>query len=67
MEASRVFTQLLPRVEAIRLEGNYRYLDNPTMRGLAHLPLELVPAKSGVTGTGTTIGVATTPESLENS
>jgi beta-dihydromenaquinone-9 omega-hydroxylase len=35
----------LPRVEAIRLDADYRYLDNPTMRGLEHLPLELVPAK----------------------
>jgi cytochrome P450 len=44
MEAARVFTQLLPRVKEIRLAGDYRYLDNPTMRGLEHLPLELVPA-----------------------
>ena len=54
LEASRVLTQLLPRVDAIRLDGDYRYLDNPTMRGLAHLPLELVPARPGVTATGTT-------------
>jgi beta-dihydromenaquinone-9 omega-hydroxylase len=42
LEASRVFTRLLPRVEAIRLYEDYRYLDNPTMRGLVHLPIELV-------------------------
>jgi cytochrome P450 len=45
LEGARVFSQLLPRVEAIRLDADYRYLDNPTMRGLEHLPLELVPAK----------------------
>jgi cytochrome P450 len=45
LEGARVFSQLLPRVEAIRLVGDYRYLDNPTMRGLEHLPLELIPAK----------------------
>jgi len=45
LEGARVFSQLLPRVEEIRLAGEYRYLDNPTMRGLQHLPLELVPAK----------------------
>lgn len=66
MEVSRVLTQLLPRVDAIRLDGHYRYLDNPTMRGLAHLPLELVPARPGVTGSGPTMSVATTSESLEN-
>jgi len=66
MEVSRVLTQLLPRVDAIRLDGDYRYLDNPTMRGLAHLPLELVPARPGVTGSGPTMSVATTSESLEN-
>ena len=42
LEVSRALTQLLPRVDAIRLDGDYRYLDNPTMRGLAHLPLELM-------------------------
>jgi hypothetical protein len=47
-------------------KGFIRYLDNPTMRGLVHLPLELVPTRSGVTGTGTTIDVAVTSESLEN-
>jgi cytochrome P450 len=46
MEAARVFTRLLPRVKEIRLDGDYRYLDNPTMRGLEHLPLKLVPAES---------------------
>jgi cytochrome P450 len=45
LEAGRVFSQLLPRVEAIRLDGDYRYLENSTMRGLAHLPVELVPAR----------------------
>ncbi len=45
LEGARVFSRLLPRVEAIRLAGEYRYLDNPTMRGLEHLPLELIPAK----------------------
>jgi beta-dihydromenaquinone-9 omega-hydroxylase len=44
MEGARVFSQLLPRVAEIRLAGDYRYLDNPTMRGLEHLPLELIPA-----------------------
>jgi cytochrome P450 len=57
LEASRVLTQLLPRVDAIRLDGDYRYLDNPTMRGLVHLPLELVPSRPGVTGVGTTVGL----------
>jgi cytochrome P450 len=45
LEGARVFSQLLPRVEAIRLTGDYRYLDNPTMHGLEHLSLELIPAK----------------------
>jgi cytochrome P450 len=44
LEAGRVFMQLLPRVDAIRLYEDYRYLDNPTMRGLVHLPIELVKA-----------------------
>jgi cytochrome P450 len=44
LEGARVFSQLLPRIKAIRLTGDYRYLDNPTMRGLEHLPLELIPA-----------------------
>lgn len=44
LEVGRVLTQLIPRVDAIRLAGDYRYLDNPTMRGLAQLPVELVPA-----------------------
>jgi cytochrome P450 len=48
LEASRVFTQLLPRVEALRLYEDYRYLDNPTMRGLVHLPIELVKASQSV-------------------
>ncbi len=45
LEGARVFSQLLPKVEEIRLAGDYRYLDNPTMRGLEHLPLELIPAR----------------------
>jgi beta-dihydromenaquinone-9 omega-hydroxylase len=45
LEGARVFSRLLPRVEAIRLIGDYRYLDNPTMRGLEHLPLEFILAK----------------------
>jgi cytochrome P450 len=44
LEVSRVLSQLLPRVESIRFAGEHRYLDDPTMRGLAHLPLELVPS-----------------------
>jgi cytochrome P450 len=48
LEATRVFTQLLPRVDAIRLYEDYRYLDNPTMRGLVHLPIELVKASQPV-------------------
>ncbi|HET9874764.1 MAG TPA: cytochrome P450 [Mycobacterium sp.] len=48
MEVSRVLTQLLPRVDAIQLDGDYSYLRNPTMRGLAQLPVKLVPARSGV-------------------
>jgi len=46
LEASRVLTQLLPRIGAMHFDGNYRYLNNPTMRGLEHLPLKLMPAKS---------------------
>ncbi len=42
LEVSRVLTQLLPRVEAIRLDGDYCYLNNPTMRELKRLPLKLV-------------------------
>lgn len=34
-------------LDAIHLDGDCRYLDNPTMRGLAQLPLKLVPAKVG--------------------
>ena len=66
LEVSRVLTQLLPRVESIRFDGDYRYLDDPTMRGLAHLPLELVPAIPGVTGADTTISAAMAAESPEN-
>lgn len=54
LEVSRVLSQLLPRVESIRLAGDYRYLDDPTMRGLAHLPLELVPAGARTGGAGST-------------
>jgi cytochrome P450 len=43
LEASRVLTQLIPHVAGFRLDGDYRYLPNPTMRGLEHLPLKLVP------------------------
>ncbi|MCV7260375.1 cytochrome P450 [Mycobacterium shimoidei] len=59
LEVGRVLTQLIPRVDAIRLDGEYRYLENPTMRGLANLPVELVLAKPGVAGAGQ-------PISLEN-
>ncbi|WP_199253307.1 cytochrome P450 [Mycolicibacterium mengxianglii] len=65
LEVSRVLTRLLPRVESIRFAGDYRYLDDPTMRGLAHLPLELVPAKADAGGTDTATGVTTTAEPLE--
>lgn len=47
LEGSRVFNQLLPRVQALHLDGDFRYLDNPTMRGLDHLPLKLVLASPG--------------------
>lgn len=40
MEVSRVLMRLLPRVDAIRLDGDYHYLPNPTMRGLACLPVK---------------------------
>jgi beta-dihydromenaquinone-9 omega-hydroxylase len=65
LEVGRVLTQLLPRVEAIRLDGDYEYLENPTMRGLARLPIELVLTEPGVTGTVTTANVATTAQSRE--
>lgn len=45
LEVGRVLTQMLPRVDALRLDGDYRYLVNPTMRGLAHLPVELICAR----------------------
>ena len=65
LEASRVlancFRGSMPSVST----GDYRYLDNPTMRGLAHLPLELVPTRKGVTGSGPTMSVAMTSESRE--
>lgn len=57
LEVGRVLTQLIPRVDAIRLDGNYRYLENPTMRGLAHLPVELVLATPDVTGAGQTVSL----------
>lgn len=57
LEVGRVLTQLIPRVDAIRLDGNYRYLENPTMRGLAHLPVELVLATPDVTGAGQTMSL----------
>jgi cytochrome P450 len=47
IEVSRVLTQLTPHVKEIRLAGEHRYLVNATMRGLEHLPVELVPAESG--------------------
>ena len=62
LEVSRVLTRLLPRVESIRFAGSPRYLDDPTMRGLAHLPLELVPAGAAAGG----VGVATKPDALES-
>lgn len=40
MEVGRVLMRLLPRVDAIRLDGDYHYLPNPTMRGLARLPVK---------------------------
>lgn len=52
MEASRALGQLLTRVEAIRLDGEYRYLENPTMRGLRCLPVTLEPARSRAEGAG---------------
>ncbi len=55
LEVGRVLTQLLPRVDAIRHDGAYRYLPNPTMRGLAHLPVELMRARTEATGA--TVGV----------
>jgi cytochrome P450 len=66
LEASRVLTQLLPRIEAVRLDGDYRYLENPTMRGLEHLPVELVHAKPGVVGADENTDVAMTSERHEN-
>jgi cytochrome P450 len=65
LEVSRVLTQLLPRVESIRFAGSHRYLDDPTMRGLAHLPLELVPARSETGGTRTVSGVVTATDSFD--
>ncbi|MET0896309.1 MAG: cytochrome P450 [Mycobacterium sp.] len=65
LEVSRVLTRLLPRVQAIRFAGAHRYLDDPTMRGLAHLPLELVPAGPDRRGSHPTSDLATAPEFLE--
>ncbi|MGB3894782.1 cytochrome P450 [Mycolicibacter sinensis] len=48
IEVSRVLTQLIPHVAEIRPAGKHRYLVNATMRGLEHLPVELVPAQAGV-------------------
>ncbi|MDQ2629315.1 MAG: cytochrome P450, partial [Actinomycetota bacterium] len=53
IEVSRVLTQLIPHVKEIRLAGEYRYLVNATMRGLEHLPVELVAAEAGAAGTAT--------------
>ena len=46
LEVNRVLTRLLPRVESIQFDGDYQFLDNPTMRGLRRLPLKLVAADS---------------------
>ena len=56
LEAGRVLSRLLPRVEAIRLDGDYRYLRNSTMRGLEHLPVQLVPDVSDEVAASTTVG-----------
>lgn len=48
IEVSRVLTQLIPRVKEIRLDGEYRYMVNATMRGLEHLPVELVLDEAAV-------------------
>ena len=66
LEVSRVLTRLLPRVESLRFAGTHRYLDDPTMRGLAHLPLELVPTRSNTRGPAAASGVATTPDTRES-
>ncbi len=46
LEASRALTRLLPRIDTIRLAGRYRYGDNPTMRGLEQLPLDLLRTRT---------------------
>jgi cytochrome P450 len=50
IEVGRVLTQMIPRVKEIRLAGEHRYLVNATMRGLEHLPVELVLAEAGADG-----------------
>ncbi len=50
IEVGRVLTQMIPRVKEIRLAGQHRYLVNATMRGLEHLPVELVLAEAGADG-----------------
>ncbi|CAJ1504553.1 cytochrome P450 [[Mycobacterium] holstebronense] len=42
-EVNCVLTRLIPRVKEIRLDGDYRYMINATMRGLSYLPVTLVP------------------------
>ena len=56
LEAGRVLGQLIPRVDTIRLNGPHRYLANPTMRGLQHLPLKFVLEDSRVVDVRTTAG-----------
>ncbi|MGV0625824.1 cytochrome P450 [Mycolicibacter minnesotensis] len=60
IEVSRVLTQLIPHVETIRLDGPHSYLVNATMRGLDHLPVELVPAGTGAGPSPTPSGNAGT-------
>jgi hypothetical protein len=42
-------------------------MENPTMRGLAHLPVELTLSGPGTAGNDTTMSIAATSESRENS
>lgn len=65
LEVSRVLTRLLPRVESIRFAGEHRHLDDPTMRGLAYLPLELVAARPETSTAGTLSGGTAKSESLD--
>jgi cytochrome P450 len=43
LEAALVLRELAPRVEAIELAGEPEWSGNPALRGLARLPLRLVP------------------------